>query len=330
MAALAGSPAAAASVVVLLLLTHRSGVAQERATPLHSATLAAVAAATLGPSTSGASPLGGPEPGAGKGAGSAHGPGTGVPTLPDLPSAEQASGISPVLLSAVVPGVGQYARGERRWVGYAAAEALAWFFHLERRGEGRDLRDRYRELAWQEARQRMGPRVVGDFEYYERLSAWRRSGGWDIDEDAGLQPETDPATFNGMIWQRARGLFFGEDPGSVEPGDPEWERALDFYREEAYGPELLWDWGAADADRRRFGELIEESDDHLSTATTLLGVVLLNHVASATDAFISGRLERATGGRVEAGVAVAPHAGAPSGRLRAALPGLRLDVRIRT
>lgn len=259
----------------------------------------------------------------------AVGAGTALDPPGETGAGPEAHRVSPVLLSALLPGAGQYVRDERRWVGYVAAEALAWFFHLDRRSEGRELRDRYRELAWQEARQQMGPRVVGDFEYYERLSFWSRSGGWDVDAEPGLQPETDPATYNGMIWQRARGLFFGDDPESVGPGDPAWEEALDFYRDEAYGPELLWDWTGANDERRRFDELIEESDDHLSTATTLLGIVLLNHVASAADAFISGRLDRATGGRVESRLGIRPVRGALPGPLGTPRAGLHLDLQIR-
>lgn len=230
------------------------------------------------------------------------------------------------LYSLVLPGSGQYVQGQRRWVAYGAMEAVAWYMHLDRRTSGHDLRDAYRELAWNVPRDRNGPPVVDDFEYYERLAAWTRSGAWDLDPNAtGVQPETDPRTFNGAVWKRATEIFFGADPGGADPGDPEWDRALTYYRDRAYPPELLWDWtGTGDA-RERFESLILKSDDDLGDATLMLGLIVANHILSAADAFVSARLRESTGGHVDAGLALLPR-GMLQGRPGAAL-ALRLEVR---
>lgn len=230
------------------------------------------------------------------------------------------------MYSLVLPGSGQHVQGQSRWLAYGAMEGVAWYLHLDRRGSGHDLRDAYRDLAWEVARDGTGPRVVGDFEYYERLTVWPRSGEWDAEpDDPGLQPETDAATYNGTIWDRATGIFFGPDPDAIGPGDPEWENALSYYEERAYPPELLWDWTTSGGERRRFAELVRESDEDLKEATVMLGVIVLNHVLSATDAYVSARLREETGGRVDAALSLEP-TGIRHGRPGAAL-ALRIEVR---
>jgi hypothetical protein len=195
---------------------------------------------------------------------------------------------------------------------YAALEAAAWLFRADRRSSGFELRDEYRTLAWEVARDGVGPRVVEDFEYYERLSYWPTSGAWDADPGTpGVQPEPDPSTYNGAIWQRAREIFLGLDPG-VGPDGPRWSQAMAYYQERAYGPELLWSWqgrGAAQAD---FGRLLRNSDEDLREATVMIGVILANHAISAADAFVSARLRERSEGRVEGGFAWLP-LGVPRG-----------------
>lgn len=211
-------------------------------------------------------------------------------------------------------------------MGYVALEAVAWYLHLDRRWSGHDLRDAYRNLAWEVARSGTGPRVVGDFEYYERLTIWPRSGSWDTEPGLpGLQPETDPATYNGTIWERAREIHFGPDPGSVGPDDPEFQLALAYYEERAYPPELLWDWTNGGDDRQRFTRLVEESDEDLKEATVMMGVIVVNHVLSATDAYVSARLREETDGRLDADLGLEARR-TRGGSIRPTL-ALRVEVR---
>ena len=204
----------------------------------------------------------------------------------------QEAAVSPAgaaLTSLVLPGAGQHRLDQRRkWV-YLAIEVTAWAFHFERRSRGADLRDRYRDLAWTEGRVRGEERVDGDFDYYETLSHWTRSGVFDADGAiAGIQPEPDPAAYNGFIWERAQGIFFPAGQ-TVEPGDPAYTQALDYYVRDAYGTGFLWDWSANPDAQLEFARLIERSDDRFRQATTVLGAVLLNHFVSAVDAFTSAR-----------------------------------------
>lgn len=224
--------------------------------------------------------------------------------------------------SLLVPGLGQHLLGQRRrWI-YAGVEALGWVFYAERRGAGGEYRDRYQDLAWNEARARVwaGPRVDGGFPYYETLTQWERSGAFDADAGLpGLQPETDPATFNGSIWQRAAGLFLPGGQG-VPVTAPGYIRALEYYSGLAYGPDFLWDWAGTGDAQRRFGDLIHDSDERFRQATNLLGAVLANHVISAVDAYLSAR---GLGARLDLRVDPLTASGVTrwSGRLSVRAPG---------
>lgn len=193
------------------------------------------------------------------------------------------------LLSLGLPGAGQHVMGQRRkWV-YLALEVVGWAFFLERRGAGGDLRNEYRTLAWDRARTQTGPRIDGDFDYYETLTKWARSGAFDEDPSAsGLQPEGDPSTFNGSVWALSQQIFL-PGGGPVPPDDPSYVNALDYYRERAYGEEFLWDWSGSPGAQQGFSDVISESDDRFRQATTALGLVIANHLVSAADAFLASR-----------------------------------------
>jgi hypothetical protein len=212
--------------------------------------------------------------------------------LPAISQTLPGPGLAPAAAAArslALPGWGQWAQGQRRSVGYAAMEAVLWVFWADRRGDGSELRGAYRDLAWLRGRIPSGERRDPAWAYYETLSKWSRSGAFDRDASVpGLQPEEDPATFNGSIWALARGIHFGG--GSPAPGDPAWEAALAWYRERAYGDGYLWDWSGREGDLAEYRGLIRKSDDRFREATAALGAVLANHLLSGADAFVSARI----------------------------------------
>lgn len=189
----------------------------------------------------------------------------------------------------MLPGAGQHLLGrDRKWV-YLAVEALGWGLWVDRRARGGDFREQYRDFAWNEARIQSTLRVDGDFDYYETLGKWLRSGSFDVDAEApGLQPEGDASTFNGSIWSLARRIYLSGGPDSP-PGDPRYQRALDYYRDRAYATELLWDWTGTGEARDTYASLIEQSDRRFRQATNVLGAIIANHVVSAVDAFVTAR-----------------------------------------
>jgi hypothetical protein len=197
------------------------------------------------------------------------------------------------LLSAVVPGAGQWLQGQNRWSVYAAAEIWAWVMFFDRRREGRKLQERYRDLAWDVARRvSSGPRTEGSWEYYEALTRFTASGAYDADPTRdGVQPEENPKTFNGSVWVLAQEIFnpqSGEEPAG--PGSPSYQRAFEYYTSRAYGPEFAWNWGTNTLYQEEYAGLIRASDEDLRGSTTMLGVILANHLLSAVDALVSGRL----------------------------------------
>lgn len=236
----------------------------------------------------------------------------------------------PLLYSALLPGAGQYVLQQRRGFAYLALEVVGWWFWLDRRDRGLELRRGYRDLAWRDARIPGGEeRRDGDFNYYEALGHWSRSGAWDADPaTSALEPESDPATYNGSMWLLARQIYFPGGPGAEpDPSDPAWDRALDYYRERAYGPAFLWDWTRHPGSREQYVEMIHASDERLRQATIALGTLVANHLISAADAFVSARLREATGDRVDAALGWAP----PVSRVgvgRGTMPPLRIGVRV--
>lgn len=214
-----------------------------------------------------------------------------------LDTAHRAPAGRAFFLSALVPGAGQYTLGQSRWVPYLAVEAWAWLTYFDRRREGRAMERRYRDLAWSVARLvSSGPRRDGEFEYYEAMSKYAASGAYDAEpQQPGLQPEQDPTTFNGSVWHLALSIYLraGADPGDTET--PEYQRALSYYARNATAPPFAWTWRASPLGQQRYREMIRESDEALRTATTMLGLILANHVVSAVDAFITARLRTTQG-----------------------------------
>ena len=215
--------------------------------------------------------------------------------------------------SLVVPGAGQAALGLRRWPAFLVLEAGLWWLWADARGSYRSRTDAYRDLAWEAARIQEGPRVDAGWPYYEAMSHYLASGAFDADPAAGLQPEEDPATYNGSVWSLARGIYLG---GTSDPGSPEYAAALAWYEDRAAGAGFLWTWAGRDAERARFLSLIDAADDAHRLRTTALGLVLANHLVAAVDALIASR-RRHPAARLESGVVPGPDG-----------PALRLGLRV--
>lgn len=215
-----------------------------------------------------------------------------VPLTAVAPEPAPAASPAAPLLSAILPGAGQYRLDQRRWIVYAAVEAAGWLWFRDRRATGLDFEARYRDLAWDVARTgTTGPRRDGDFHYYETLARYERSGAYDADAAlAGVQPETDPSTYNGAVWALARAMFFPAGVDSLPADAPEYARALEYYAGRAIAAEFSWSWAGKAEARARYRALMDESDDALRSATRTLGLILANHLVSAVDALVSTRL----------------------------------------
>jgi len=194
------------------------------------------------------------------------------------------------LFSAVIPGTGQWLLGQDRWPAYLAVELWAWIEFLDWRREGHSLQTQYKDLAWLVARRiSTGPRTDAGWEYYEALTHFQSSGAYDSDPlRSGVQPEADPTTFNGSIWALAQEIYLPENP--VPEGSEPYDRAFDYYLSRAYAPGLAWDWSNNTLHQEEYTGLIKEADEALRSSTGMIGVILANHLLSAVDALVSGRL----------------------------------------
>ena len=137
-----------------------------------------------------------------------------------------------------------------------------------------------------------GPRTEGSWEYYEALTKYHSSGAYDSNPTLeGVQPEGNPETFNGSVWVLAQDIYLPEtEEGPIDPNSESYQHAFQYYTDRAYGPSFAWNWGSDDLYQEEYAGLIRASDEDLRGSTTMLGVILANHLLSAVDALVSGRL----------------------------------------
>lgn len=207
------------------------------------------------------------------------------------------------LASAAVPGGGQAVLGQDRAIAYLAVEAYGWLRFASDVREARSQRDGYRTLAAKVARSNLSEtRPVGDFEYYERMEHYVESGVFDAGVEDGVQPETDPESYNGFIWLRARTTFW-EDPATAPPvGSNAYDAALDYYNGRAIKPEFRWSWRNAQLEQDVFRRTISRSNEAFRRSIQDLGVIIANHALSTVDAFVSVRIRNVGSGADAVGI----------------------------
>jgi hypothetical protein len=194
--------------------------------------------------------------------------------------------------SALLPGLGQRKLGKGRWLAYVAVEGAAWIAWGNARWSATNTRREYQDLAWDVPRSFNGPRIDGDFSYYETMQKFLTSGVFDTDPGApGIQPEMDLSTFNGQAWSLVTEIHF--PPGlNPLPGDPEYDAALADYQSRAYDERFEWSWAGQSAAWDEYMDLIDSSDGSFRRASQFLGLVIANHLLSGVDAFVTSRIQR--------------------------------------
>ncbi len=197
------------------------------------------------------------------------------------------------LASAALPGAGQLALRQRRFVPYLAVEAFAWVQYVLATKEGRDRQREYQDIARAVARAAFSERPpVGNFEYYERMEQYVESGVFDLVPGGVLEPEVDTTTFNGATWLLARRTYW-ESPATTPPQDSDaFRRAHAFYTARAVRPAFRWSWRNAQLEQDLFRRTVERSNNGFRRSAEYLGVIIANHVLSAVDAFVTLRLRQ--------------------------------------
>jgi hypothetical protein len=212
------------------------------------------------------------------------------------------------LSSAFVPGSGQLLSGHDRGVLYFAAEALLMLRFWSLRSEGRKEREAYRDVAFTVARAPFRPaRRDTVFEYFEAMELFAESGPYNTSSGPELVPPTDESTYNGHIWRLARETFLPDPELPADTSSAAYRRALSFYSARAIGANFQWSWRNAGLERDLFQQSIRRSDDAFKMATQYLGLVLINHLVSAIDAFVSAGL--GVNGAIRSHVAARPERG---------------------
>ena len=197
-------------------------------------------------------------------------------------------------VSLLVPGSGQLLAREDRGAIYVAAELYVVSRFIQMNREGGSEAERFRALAFDVARRAFtSVRRDTAFEYYETMERFDESGVFDRDPGSDFVPESDPSTYNGSVWLLARRTFWADPTVPPSPTSPEYQRALQFYRDRAVGPDFLWSWRNASLEQQAFRDAIRRSDNAFRRAQNQLGLLLANHVLSAVDALISSRVAAA-------------------------------------
>jgi hypothetical protein len=221
------------------------------------------------------------------------------------------------LASAAVPGSGQLALRQWRAVGYVVLEAFVVVQHVRSNADGRRERREYQRLA-RVARAAFSTTLPnGDQAYYERMLHHLESGVFDVVPGGTVDPDPDPATYNGSVWLLARRTYW-EDPDSPPPREsPPYRNAEDFYLARAIRPEFRWSWASAPTEMERFRDAVVRSNDAFREAGFYLGAILVNHAISMVDAYVTVRLRSEPSGErvfgVEGSIPWAPF-GRPSRR----------------
>jgi len=212
-----------------------------------------------------------------------------------------------VALGFMIPGLLQYLDGHWRSYGYFAVEGVSVAGLIVLNSQGNSRQQRYIQLS-RLARSNYvypglrnnptevtDPSLPGYGEYYEDLTKWPSSGDYDDDpSQEGVQPESNPGTYNGHQWEIA-GInnFTGTNGGLPVPANPQEEiNAIEAYKQKVYPIEYNWDWTGLDLENERYHEFFESKEAALRRRSTFATILLANHLVSGLDILIQERINR--------------------------------------
>ena len=171
-----------------------------------------------------------------------------------------------LLLSAAVPGTGQFYVGSQMRAGiYLAVEAVGWFGWSRLRGEGTDLEGKHKDLANQ----------FWDYDRWKMSSCFADGGTHDIDQ----RPDGSPVK-NGEYY---------ENIGKYEQFNCGWQNAVK---------------GSRTQQREDYLKLRHDSNGNFQQARNFGTVIMFNHILSAIDAVWSAK--RVNDRAVTAKIRIAP------------------------
>jgi hypothetical protein len=184
------------------------------------------------------------------------------------------------LASAIVPGSGQFALGNDRFIVYTAAELIGWWRLSKSWHEQSQQEAAFKAIARTVARSHFSSAPPdGDWTYYESMRDYLESGAYSTSNDGSVVPETDSLTYNGHLWQQ---LLATNATTSA---------ALAAYEAQAVKPNFQWSWRNAQLQYDRFIRTTDKRNDAAHAAVEDLIFIAANHVLSMVDAFATFRLQ---------------------------------------
>jgi hypothetical protein len=184
------------------------------------------------------------------------------------------------LTSALVPGSGQFALGNERFVVYLAAEAFGWWQFAKSAREQSQQEAAFKTIARTVARSHFSTsRPDGDWTYYETMRDYLESGAYSTTDSGPVVPEGDATTYNGHLWLQELATHSTR------------AAALAQYEADAIKPDFQWSWRNAQLQYDQFKRTTAlRNDAHYAAVQDLL-LITANHVLSMVDAFATFRLQ---------------------------------------
>lgn len=183
------------------------------------------------------------------------------------------------ITSAIIPGSGQAILGDGRFVAYLAAEVLGWWMYSKDVRERSQQEAQFKEIANKVARVHFTTTFPdADWAYYEWMRDTVESGVYSKNPNGPLEPETDPATYNGARWEVIQSIY------------PTREQALAAYEKAAIKPEFLWSWKNHRLEWDIYKRTTDKRNDANRAAIRDILFISANHFLSMMDAFGTLRL----------------------------------------
>lgn len=188
------------------------------------------------------------------------------------------------LLSLAIPGAGEFYGGSfLKGAAFLALEVAALYGHFHFQSRGNDLEDRFEADAnsfWNEDSYWDWLSVISGIDRTEEQALRdyeRQTFSHFLPENKNQQYYENIGKYDQFVvgWQDFRGNFLGNDVSRLTVED---------YRSGFYNGE---DLTTISAQRNAYVDLRRDSNDNFKRATTMVTVVLLNHVVSALDAGLS-------------------------------------------
>jgi hypothetical protein len=184
------------------------------------------------------------------------------------------------LMSAVVPGSGQFTLGNDRFVVYTAAEVIGWWRFSKNSREQSQQEVAFRAIARTVARSHFSSAPPdGDWTYYESMRDYLESGAYSLGNNGTVVPETDVTTFNGHLWQQLLAT------------NATTTAALAAYEQQAIKPNFQWSWRNAQLQYDQFIRTTDKRNDAYAAGVQDLIFIAANHVLSMVDAFATFRVQ---------------------------------------